>query len=52
MAVPTSGVFSVAFSADGNTVAAGCSDGQLLIIDLAASKVTRTIPFIDWLKTP
>lgn len=49
MSVPTSGVFSVAFSADGNTVAAGCSDGQLLIIDLAASKVTQTIPFINWL---
>jgi len=46
--VPNTGVFSVGFSADGNTVAAGCSSGQLLIIDLPTSKVIRTIDFVDW----
>lgn len=50
LAVPNSGVFSVAISGDGNTVAAGCSNGQLLIIDLATSKVTRTIDFVDWVR--
>jgi mono/diheme cytochrome c family protein/DNA-binding beta-propeller fold protein YncE len=48
LAVPNSGVFSVAISGDGNAVAAGCSNGQLLIIDLATSKVARTIDFVDW----
>lgn len=46
--VPNTGVFSVGFSADGNTVAAGCSSGQLLIIDLPTSKVIRTVDFVDW----
>lgn len=50
LSVPNSGVFSVAISGDGNTVAAGCSNGQLLIIDLATSKVTRTIDFVDWVR--
>ena len=48
LAVPNSGVFSVSISGDGSVVAAGCSNGQLLIIDLANSKVTRTIDFVDW----
>lgn len=48
LAVPNSGVFSVSISGDGSVVAAGCSNGQLLIIDVATSKVTRTIDFVDW----
>ena len=48
LAVPNSGVFSVGIAPDGNVVAAGCSNGQVLVIDVAANKVTHTFNFIDW----
>ena len=51
LAVPNTGAFSVAFAADGNTIAAGLSNGQLLVIDLTTSQVARTINFVDWVGT-
>ena len=39
--VPESGIYAVAFSADGNTVAAGGFDGLVRLINVADGKVTK-----------
>ena len=42
--LPTAGVYAVAFSPDGKTVAASGQDGLLRFIDAATGKVSKSVP--------
>lgn len=43
-AIPESGIYAVAFAADGSVLAAGGADGHLRLIDVQTGNVTRTFP--------
>ncbi len=43
-----SGLFAVGFSADSNVVAAGGSDGKVLIVNTQSGQIIHTLDFIDW----
>lgn len=48
--VPTSGVYAVAFSPDGKTVASGGQDGQIRLIAAATGQVKKTFPSVPLMK--
>jgi WD40 repeat protein/mono/diheme cytochrome c family protein len=49
-AIPGSGVYAVAFSPDGKTVAAGGQDGQIRLIDAANGQVAKTFSSVPLVK--
>ena len=42
-------VFSVAFSPDGDMIAAGCGDGKIHLVDVLTAQVKRSVSgHLDW----